>query len=109
MRFLRLLHAAALTVSLLGFVAYVACIGTPVAQAQAISGEITGDVTDANGAVIVSAKVAAKNVATGVSSDALDKPNRSLSAQQPATRHCMTSQSRPKGLPQRYSRDSGLN
>jgi hypothetical protein len=71
MRFLRLLHAAALTVSLLGFVAYVACIGTPVAQAQAISGEITGDVTDANGAVIVSAKVAAKNVATGVTSEAL--------------------------------------
>ncbi len=57
MRFLRLLHAAALTVSLLGLVAYVACIGTPVARAQAISGEITGDVTDANGAVIVSAKV----------------------------------------------------
>src|SRR6476661_8711949 len=71
MRFLRLLHAAALTVSLLGFVAYVACNGTRVAQAQAISGEITGDVTDANGAVIVSAKVAAKNVATGVTSEAL--------------------------------------
>ena len=71
MRFLRLLHAAALTVSLLGLVAYVACIGAPVARAQAISGEITGDVTDANGAVIVRAKIEAKNVATGVTSEAL--------------------------------------
>ncbi len=46
------------------------CWGS-TARAQAISGEITGDVTDANGAVIVRAKIEAKNVATGVTSEAL--------------------------------------
>ncbi len=65
MRFLRLLHAAALTVSLLGFVAYVACIGTPVAQAQADLGSCSGVVTDVTGAVIPNAEVKLTNVATG--------------------------------------------
>lgn len=65
MRYLRLLHAAAFTVSLLGLVAYVACIGTPVAQAQADLGSCSGVVTDATGAVIPSAQVTLTNVATG--------------------------------------------
>ena len=65
MRFLRLLHAAAFTVSLLGLTAYVACIGTPVAQAQADLGSCSGVVTDATGAVIPSAQVTLINVATG--------------------------------------------
>ncbi|WP_348263562.1 carboxypeptidase regulatory-like domain-containing protein [Telmatobacter sp. DSM 110680] len=65
MRFLRLLHAAALTVSLLGLTAYVACIGTPVAQAQADLGSCSGVVTDASGAVIPNAEVKLTNIATG--------------------------------------------
>ena len=65
MRFLRLLHASALTVSLLGFTAYVACIGTPVAQAQADLGSCSGVVTDASGAVIANAQVKVTNEATG--------------------------------------------
>ena len=65
MRFLRLLHAAALTVSLLGFTAFVSCIGTPVAQAQADLGSCSGVVTDASGAVIPGAEVKLTNEATG--------------------------------------------
>jgi len=65
MRFLRLLHAAALTVSLLGFTAFVSCIGTPVAQAQADLGSCSGVVTDASGAVIPGVEVKATNEATG--------------------------------------------
>jgi len=65
MRFLRVLHAAALTVSLLGLTGYVVCIGTPVAQAQADLGSCSGVVTDATGAVIPDAEVKLTNVATG--------------------------------------------
>ena len=65
MRFLRLLHAAALTVSLLGLVAYVACIGTPVAQAQADLGSCSGVVTDVTGAVIPNAEIKVTNADTG--------------------------------------------
>src|SRR5579871_1773975 len=39
---------------------------SPVAYAQAISGEITGTVTDSAGAVVPAATVVATNVATGV-------------------------------------------
>ncbi len=39
----------------------------PPAHAQAISGDITGEVADANNAVIPRASIEAKNVATGVS------------------------------------------
>ena len=65
MRFSRLLQVASLSVSLLGFFAYVACIGTPMAQAQADLGAITGVVTDVTGAVIPNAEVKLTNVATG--------------------------------------------
>jgi hypothetical protein len=65
MRFLRMLHAAALTVSLLGLTAYVASIGTPVAQAQADLGSCSGVVTDVTGAVIPNAQVKVTNEATG--------------------------------------------
>jgi len=40
--------------------------GPQAAMAQAVSGDVTGVVTDANKAVIVKASVVAKNVATGV-------------------------------------------
>ena len=65
MRFLRLLHAAALTVSLLGLAAYVVCIGTPVAQAQADLGSCSGVVTDVTGAVIPNAEIKVTNADTG--------------------------------------------
>jgi hypothetical protein len=65
MRFSRLLQVASLSVSLLGFFAYFACIGTPMAQAQADLGAITGVVTDVTGAVIPNAEVKLTNVATG--------------------------------------------
>lgn len=65
MRYLRVLHAAALTLSLLGLVAYIATIGTPAAQAQADLGSCSGVVTDATGAVIPNAEVTLTNVATG--------------------------------------------
>jgi Carboxypeptidase regulatory-like domain/TonB dependent receptor len=65
MRYLRLLHAATLTVSLLGFAAYVACVGTPAALAQADLGSCSGVVTDVTGAVIPNAQVKLTNEATG--------------------------------------------
>ena len=65
MRFSRLLQTAFLSVSLLGLFAYVACIGTPMAQAQADLGSISGVVTDVTGAVIPNAEVKLTNVATG--------------------------------------------
>ncbi len=65
MRFSRLLQTASLSVSLLGLFGYVACIGTPVAQAQADLGSISGVVTDVTGAVIPNAEVKLTNVATG--------------------------------------------
>ncbi len=65
MRFLRLLQVAALSVSLLGLSAYVACIGTPMAYAQADLGSISGVVTDVTGAVLPNAEVKLTNVATG--------------------------------------------
>jgi hypothetical protein len=46
-------------------------IGTTVAYAQAVSGDITGVVTDTSKAVVVNASVVATNVATGVSHKAL--------------------------------------
>jgi hypothetical protein len=54
-----------LTLSLLGLVAYIATVGTPVAQAQADLGSCSGVVTDATGAVIPNAEVTLTNVATG--------------------------------------------
>jgi hypothetical protein len=45
-------------------------VAPPAAHAQAISGDITGEVTDVNKSVIVRASVQAKNVATGVSYEA---------------------------------------
>ena len=51
--------------SLLGLVGYVACVGTPMAQAQADLGSCSGVVTDATGAVIPNADVTLTNVATG--------------------------------------------
>jgi len=65
MRHLRLLHAAALTLSLLGLVAYIACVGTPAVEAQADLGSCSGVVTDATGAVIPNAEVTVTNIATG--------------------------------------------
>ena len=65
MRFSRLLQVAALSVSLLGLSAYVACIGTPMAYAQADLGSISGVVTDVTGAVLPNAEVKLTNVATG--------------------------------------------
>jgi hypothetical protein len=65
MRFSRLLQVASLSVSLLGIFGYVACVGTPMAQAQADLGSCSGVVTDASGAVIPNAEVKLTNVATG--------------------------------------------
>jgi hypothetical protein len=65
MRFSRLLQVAALSVSLFGLFAYVACIGTPMARAQADLGSISGVVTDVTGAFIPHAEVKLTNVATG--------------------------------------------
>src|SRR5690242_15216964 len=65
MRFSRFLQIASLSVSLLGVFAYIACIGTPMAQAQADLGSCSGVVTDASGAVIPNASIKLTNVATG--------------------------------------------
>src|SRR5580704_17783256 len=65
MRFSRFLQVAALSISLLGLFAYVACIGTPMARAQADLGSISGVVTDVTGAVIPNAEVKLTNIATG--------------------------------------------
>jgi hypothetical protein len=54
-----------LSISLLGLFAYVACIGTPMARAQADLGSISGVVTDVTGAVIPNAEVKLTNIATG--------------------------------------------
>lgn len=64
MRYLRSLHVAVFTLSLLGL-AYVATLGMPVARAQADLGSCSGVVTDATGAVIPNAQVTLTNVATG--------------------------------------------
>ncbi len=42
----------------------------PVAMAQNVTGSITGEVTDASGAVIAGAEVMAKNLDTGVKTPA---------------------------------------
>ena len=65
MRFSRLLQVTALSVSLLGFITFLSCIGTPIAQAQADLGSISGVVTDVTGAFIPNAEVKLTNVATG--------------------------------------------
>lgn len=65
MRYLRLLSTAALTLSLLGLVSYIAGVGAPVAQAQADLGSCSGVVTDVTGAVIPDAQVSLTNAATG--------------------------------------------
>lgn len=65
MRFIRL-QSAVLALGLLAMIGLVANLSAPVAHAQAISGDITGTVTDATKAVVVNATVVAKNVATGV-------------------------------------------
>jgi hypothetical protein len=62
---MRLLHAAALTLSLLGL-ATVGLIAPPLLHAQATSGVIVGSVFDQNGAAIPDATVTATNEATGV-------------------------------------------
>ncbi len=69
MRFFRF-QSTVLLLSLLVFAGLVANVTTPVAYAQAISGDIAGVVTDASNAVVPHASVVAKNVATGVSSSA---------------------------------------
>ena len=65
MRYLRLLQAAAFTLSLLFLAGYIASVGTPVARAQADLGSCSGVVTDSTGAVIPDAEVTLTNVATG--------------------------------------------
>jgi hypothetical protein len=65
MRFSRLLKVASLWVSLLGVIASVTCIGTPMAQAQADLGSVSGTVTDVSGAVVPNASVTLLNVANG--------------------------------------------
>jgi len=52
-----------------GFAA-AALISLPIAQAQTVSGTITGTVTDPSGAVVPNAHVVAHNVGTGVDSPA---------------------------------------
>jgi hypothetical protein len=69
MRFIRL-QSTVLALGLLTMAGFVTNFMAPVAHAQAISGDITGVVTDASKAVVVRANVVAKNVATGVSSAA---------------------------------------
>jgi hypothetical protein len=65
MRFIRL-QSTVLALGLLTMAGFVTNFTVPVAHAQAISGDITGTVTDATKAVVVRATVVAKNVATGV-------------------------------------------
>ena len=65
MRFSRLLQVASLSVSLLGVFAYLTCIGTPMAQAQADLGSVSGTVTDASGAVVPNASITLTNIANG--------------------------------------------
>jgi len=54
-RVLRLATAAALVIAL-------SAVGVP---AQSVTGDVSGKITDANGAVIPGAKVTVKNVGTG--------------------------------------------
>ncbi len=56
-----------LALSLLAAISFAVNCNVPAAHAQAVSGDITGVVTDASKAVLVKANVVAKNVATGVS------------------------------------------
>ena len=65
MRYSRLLQVAALSVSLLGFITFLSCVGTPMAQAQADLGSISGVITDVTGALIPNAEIKLTNVATG--------------------------------------------
>jgi hypothetical protein len=65
MKFIRL-QSAFLALGFLMMVGVIANFSAPVAHAQAVSGDITGTVTDASKAVVVKATVVAKNVATGV-------------------------------------------
>jgi hypothetical protein len=65
MKFIRL-QSAVLALGLLMVAGVISNFSAPVAHAQAISGDITGTVTDASKAVVVKATVVAKNVGTGV-------------------------------------------
>jgi len=65
MRFIRL-QSVVLALGLLMVAGVVANFSAPVAHAQAISGDITGTVSDISKAVIVKATVVAKNVGTGI-------------------------------------------
>jgi len=56
-----------LALSFLAAFSFAVNCNVPAAHAQAVSGDITGVVTDASKAVVVKANVVAKNVATGVS------------------------------------------
>jgi hypothetical protein len=60
-----------LALSLLAAFIFAVNSNVPAAHAQAVSGDITGVVTDASKAVLVKANVVARNVATGVSYTAL--------------------------------------
>ncbi|MGD0681939.1 MAG: TonB-dependent receptor [Terracidiphilus sp.] len=65
MKFIRL-QSAFLALGFLMMAGVIANFSAPVAHAQAISGDITGTVTDASKAVVVKATVVAKNVGTGI-------------------------------------------
>ncbi|WP_213807483.1 TonB-dependent receptor [Granulicella sp. dw_53] len=53
-----------------GACAFAAFAGMPIAQAQTVTGSITGQVTDSTGAVLPEAHVTAENVDTGVKTEA---------------------------------------
>lgn len=65
MKFIRL-QSAFLALGFLIMAGVVANFSAPVAHAQAVSGDITGTVTDVSKAVVVKATVVAKNVGTGI-------------------------------------------
>jgi hypothetical protein len=65
MKFIRL-QSAVLALGLFMLAGVIANFSAPVAHAQAVSGDITGTVTDASKAVVVKATVVAKNVGTGI-------------------------------------------
>jgi hypothetical protein len=65
MKFIRL-QSAVLALGLFMMAGVIANFSAPVAHAQAVSGDITGTVTDASKAVVVKATVVAKNVGTGI-------------------------------------------
>src|ERR1700676_1900866 len=60
------LSVALLLALTLGFGLPTVLVAPRAAMAQAVSGDITGSVTDSNKAVVVRAEVVATNVATGV-------------------------------------------